>query len=455
LNELIQFFPKGCQYKDCDGRLPLHYACLKGADIAIVDQLVQSYPRGVIMKDSEGRTSLHHACSKGATYDIIDLLTKSNVKCTQIKDDHGRLPLHHACRKVLNPVISTTDGKSNGGASNKHQLRTIKLLLKLYPRAAQIKDDQEKLPIHYVCQPHHQHGSSSLSSKTNNNNDTNVVTNDTSLKDIVTCLLTTYPECVNVENGFGYTPYDEACMTAKSYKTNKSFDAETNKLFYEKWWEDVVTVLQKYKKEQQDGTTSSITGTTTKMATSVDKKYVRKLEDRIEMLEKQLTLYEMNVITSMNMIGKELKSSLLRHSSSSSSPDDNIKNIVNVLETLSNQLNEFRIENTTTTSNTMKIKNIITSDNNSNNNRSRGRSSVSVSSLSNRRHRSVSRDDVHPKKTTAAEDDHANQKTSPLPVHGTTTTDGGGGSTSNKTPTKTRLGTTTTPIRNLFTRNKK
>ena len=90
--------------------------------------------------------------------------------CDDLPDDdmrqRSRLPLHHACRK------SSSE-------------RIIRTLLRVYPRAAQIKDDQDKLPIHYACQ------------------------NGTS-PSVVNVLLTTYPESINVKNGFGYTPLAEA-----------------------------------------------------------------------------------------------------------------------------------------------------------------------------------------------------------------------------------------------------
>ena len=58
-------------------------------------------------------------------------------------------------------------------------------MLRVYPRAAQIKDDQDKLPIHHACQ----NGSS---------------------PGVINILLTTFPESINVKNGFGYTPLAEA-----------------------------------------------------------------------------------------------------------------------------------------------------------------------------------------------------------------------------------------------------
>lgn len=60
----------------------------------------------------------------------------------------------------------------------------IELLLKAYPKGAQIKDDQEKLPIHYAC---------------HSNNET-----------VISALLQVYPQSILVKNGFGYTPLAEA-----------------------------------------------------------------------------------------------------------------------------------------------------------------------------------------------------------------------------------------------------
>ena len=82
------------------------------------------------------------------------------------KDDQGRLPLHHACRKA-SPE------------------RIVRLLVRVFPRAAQVKDDQDKLALHYACQS----GSS---------------------PNAIHLLLTTFPESINVKNGFGYTPLAEA-----------------------------------------------------------------------------------------------------------------------------------------------------------------------------------------------------------------------------------------------------
>jgi ankyrin repeat protein len=180
--------PKGAQNKDDDGRLPLHYACLKGASQGVVDVLLASFSKGAMSKDDEGRLPIHHACSKGAPEGIIDALLKASPKGAQSKDDQGRLPLHHACRK------NATE-------------RIIRTLLRVYPRGAQIKDDQDKLPIHYSCQ----NGASPL---------------------IVSLMLTTYPESINVKNGFGYTPLAEA----------KALDNPK--------MDPVIKVLEQFKKEQ-------------------------------------------------------------------------------------------------------------------------------------------------------------------------------------------------------------
>merc|ERR1712129_219868 len=62
--------------------------------------------------------------------------------------------------------------------------QTVDLLIEAYPKGAQIKDDQEKLPIHYAC-----HSSSEI---------------------VVEKLLHVYPQSILVKNGFGYTPLAEA-----------------------------------------------------------------------------------------------------------------------------------------------------------------------------------------------------------------------------------------------------
>jgi hypothetical protein len=144
----------------------LHYECLKGASVGVVDVLLASFARGFLIKDNEGRLAVHHACSKGAPESVIDALRKASPKGAQSKDDQGRLPLHHACRK---------------NASE----RVVRTLLRVYPRAAPIKDDQDKLPIHYACQR-------------------------CASSNVVGLLLTTYPESIHVENRFGYTPLAEA-----------------------------------------------------------------------------------------------------------------------------------------------------------------------------------------------------------------------------------------------------
>lgn len=48
---------------------------------------------------------------------------------------------------------------------------------------------------------------------------------------------------MNIENGFGYTPYNEACMAAKTYKSIKINEAESNKIQYEKWWNEIMLTI--------------------------------------------------------------------------------------------------------------------------------------------------------------------------------------------------------------------
>ena len=46
MDALLIANPKGAQSKDDEGRLSLHYACLKGALQGVVDVLLTSFPEG-------------------------------------------------------------------------------------------------------------------------------------------------------------------------------------------------------------------------------------------------------------------------------------------------------------------------------------------------------------------------------------------------------------------------
>jgi ankyrin repeat protein len=235
IDKLLAANPQGAQSKDEDGRLPLHYACLKRAEQGVVDALLSTFSKGTMSKDEEGRLPLHHACGKGASAGIIDAILNAYPKGAQSKDDQGRLPLHHACRK---------------NASE----RVIRSLIRVYPRGAQIKDDQDKLPIHYECQ----HG---LAATT-----------------VISLLLESFPESINVRNGFGSTPL----MEAKSLENNPKI-------------EPMLRILEKAKRDF-DSTHSEN-----------DVKYLQKMsamEERIASLELSLG--------KVALLGREMRVDIVR-----------------------------------------------------------------------------------------------------------------------------------------------
>ncbi|KAI2512968.1 hypothetical protein MHU86_1514 [Fragilaria crotonensis] len=211
---------EGARSRDQDGWLPLHCACFYGASEAVINTLLVAHPKGAQCKDDEGRLPLHYAS------------LKPRPRSTK-QGRSGRLPLHHACRK---------------NASE----RVIRTLLRVYPRAAQIKDDQEKLPIHYACQ-----------------NGANA--------SVVNVLLSTYPESINVKNGFGYTPLAEA-RAVDNLKM-----------------EPVIKVLEKFKLEQDKIKVSS------EENSAVEAKLAA-MTERVLALEAS--------IASMANLGKDLKANM-------------------------------------------------------------------------------------------------------------------------------------------------
>merc|ERR1712087_463851 len=156
----------------------------------------------------------------------------------------GRLPLHHACRKSPSP-------------------QTVDLLIEAYPKGAQIKDDQEKLPIHYAC-----HSSSEV---------------------VVEKLLHVYPQSILVKNGFGYTPLAEARAM-----DNPKMDG-------------IISLLEKFKAEYLPASSKSVSSTTNpgvRTENEVLKNQVLELNKTVASLGK--------VLQGVAQLGTDIQSSLAK-----------------------------------------------------------------------------------------------------------------------------------------------
>jgi len=101
-------------------RLPLHCACRRNADPAVIKLLLQAHAPACLVPDALGRLPLHYALSNGADPVIINMLLDCCPECAKGMDSRGWTPLHVAC--------------SVGACTS-----VITRLLELYPEAAIIR----------------------------------------------------------------------------------------------------------------------------------------------------------------------------------------------------------------------------------------------------------------------------------------------------------------------------
>jgi len=101
---LIEASPESVQWKDEFGGLPVHYACLKGADWKVIKLLVKNYPQSILMKTSQGMTCQDLATlSSGAknTTKATSFLTKAaqhyGRNKLSSKESHKEKPRNFVC----------------------------------------------------------------------------------------------------------------------------------------------------------------------------------------------------------------------------------------------------------------------------------------------------------------------------------------------------------------------
>ncbi|QDS76645.1 hypothetical protein FKW77_008109 [Venturia effusa] len=87
---------------DVYGRIPLHYACMHGAD-ELVTLLLAADPSTIDVQDHDNFTPLVHAISK-SQFQVVQTLLSKNAKIEPISDtDH--IPLNLACQHANVPIV--------------------------------------------------------------------------------------------------------------------------------------------------------------------------------------------------------------------------------------------------------------------------------------------------------------------------------------------------------------
>ncbi|KAL7550939.1 hypothetical protein ACHAWF_014142 [Thalassiosira exigua] len=131
-DELMSSRNQSARMRNCNGLLPLHFACQYGAVLTVLKKLIDYYPEAVRARDQNGCIPLHVACRSGVlSVDAMDLLVGNDTAMVQKVDVNLELPLHKACR---------------GG-----HLEIIHYLLDQFPSASGVRNISGYLPIHILC----------------------------------------------------------------------------------------------------------------------------------------------------------------------------------------------------------------------------------------------------------------------------------------------------------------
>ena len=110
------------------GFTALHYACERRPPTEVVEALIAAYPSALSKRAMPGGAlPLHVACTWYASVDAVCALVAADRVACKTPDELGNLPLHSACFSgTAAPVIEN--------------------LLRLYPKAVLIRNNQGSLP---------------------------------------------------------------------------------------------------------------------------------------------------------------------------------------------------------------------------------------------------------------------------------------------------------------------
>jgi len=74
-------------------RLPLHEACVRGANIDVIKALLEANPEAAKAPDHSARLPLHHACFYGCSIDVVKKLICAYTEGVSKKDMYNKLPV--------------------------------------------------------------------------------------------------------------------------------------------------------------------------------------------------------------------------------------------------------------------------------------------------------------------------------------------------------------------------
>ena len=89
-------------------RLPLHCACRKNADPAVISYLVRKNKQACLEEDSLRRLPVHYALTNGANPHVVSILVKADPGSVRGCDYSGWTPVHVAINVCASPTTVAT-----------------------------------------------------------------------------------------------------------------------------------------------------------------------------------------------------------------------------------------------------------------------------------------------------------------------------------------------------------
>jgi ankyrin repeat protein len=166
----VKIYKSGVYVTDVNGELPLHWACMSGANYRTINTLITAYPEGTHLANHSGKLPLHLACQH-SDLEVIKLLIAANPEGCNVPDSNGWIPLHYSLSVLPDPshaIVELLIGTYSGSAQTPtHQgyfplhlylrnrqfpsLWVVKLLLQHFPFGAFVTaGEQDELPLHLV-----------------------------------------------------------------------------------------------------------------------------------------------------------------------------------------------------------------------------------------------------------------------------------------------------------------
>jgi hypothetical protein len=164
------------------GRLPLHFAILRGASLAVLRYLCRAMPSTLAMPDADERNvALHYAVQYAyddatirlilefASSSLASSSSSSRTNVCALMNKRDRLVLHILCSRCCwegdedsqgSTLQPTSEDAPTSTTTNSNQqfvisIETVRAIVQEYPEACSVPDRNGRLALHLYCEQRH------------------------------------------------------------------------------------------------------------------------------------------------------------------------------------------------------------------------------------------------------------------------------------------------------------